>query len=165
MRSTLTTIVVAIAVVVALIGAVGFVSADVTSQQDTNAHANGPVGTMADYAPGQFGEMMHGFAADHVPGVHLADDDRGAQHQGGHHATHAGEYHDDHDHAEYEDGEHAEYHDDHDHTEHEGHEHADEYHDDHDHAEYSEERTESDRHADDAPEDRQRGHGGHGGHC
>ncbi|MFC7114115.1 hypothetical protein ACFQH2_02795 [Natronoarchaeum sp. GCM10025703] len=163
MRSTLTTIVVAIALVVALIGAVGFVSADVTSQQDTNAHANGPVGTMADYAPGQFGEMMHGFAADHVPGVHQADDDRGAHHQGGHHATSAGEYHADH--AEYEDGEHAEYHDEQDHSEYEEHDHAGEYQDDYDHAEYSEERTESDRHADSAPEDRQRGYGGHGGHC
>jgi|AntDeeMetagen192_2_1112575.scaffolds.fasta_scaffold00547_8 TATA-binding protein-associated factor Taf7 len=145
MRSTLTTIVVAIAVVVALIGAVGFVSADVTSQQDTalGTH-NGPVGTMADYAPGQFGEMMHGLAADHVPGMNQAYDDRGAHHQGAHHASHAGDYHDEHDHAEYEE-----------------HDHAGEYHEEHDHDEYSEERTQGDRNADYAPEDRQRGHGGH----
>ena len=103
MRATLTTLVVALAVVVALIGAVGFVSADVTSQGDTAPHANGPAGTMADHAPGQFGEMMHG-VGEHVPGMH------GTDHGHGHADHNHAEHHADHDHAEH--------HADHNHGEH-----------------------------------------------
>lgn len=90
MRTTLTTIVVALAVFVALIGAVGFVSADVTSQQDSTTQANGPVGTMADHAPGQFGEMMHGIAGEHVPGMHGADHDHADHDHADHHAGNGG---------------------------------------------------------------------------
>jgi len=101
MRATLTTVVVALAVVIALIGAVGFVSADVTSQGDTAPHANGPVGTMADHAPGQFGEMMHG-VGEHVPGMHGAEHDHAEHNHAEHHAEHNhAEHHVDHTHGDH----------------------------------------------------------------
>ncbi|WP_238478520.1 hypothetical protein [Natranaeroarchaeum sulfidigenes] len=105
MRQTLTTIAVALAVIVALFGAVGFVSAD-TTDQEQNPQTNGPVGPMADHAPGQFGEMMQGMAGEHVPGMHSDDHEHGEHHAehepGEHHAEHEpGEHH-----AEHEPGEH-----------------------------------------------------------
>ena len=129
MRQTLTTIVVALAIVVALFGAVGFVSADATNQQ--SPQTNGPGGTMADHAPGQFGEMMDSMATEHVPGMH------GTEHaHGPHHAEHEhGEHHADHEHGEH----HAEHEPREQHT---GHQH-------------------SERHAGNGEGERHTGHGGH----
>ncbi|MCL9812090.1 hypothetical protein [Natranaeroarchaeum aerophilus] len=103
MRQTLTTIVVALAIVVALFGAVGFVSADATNQQ--SPQTNGPVGTMADHAPGQFGEMMDSMATEHVPGMHGTEHAHGPHHaeheHGEHHAEHEPrEQHTGHQHSE-----------------------------------------------------------------
>ena len=96
MKTELSRVIVALAVVIALVGAVGVVSADMTTDAtDAPVHSgNGLVGHMADGIT----EMAH--MGEHMNGPmteHMNDHVRGEHHTGNHHTeNHAGNHHGEH---------------------------------------------------------------------
>lgn len=86
MQSRITRLVVALAVVVALVGAVGLVSADMNATPaDSDERENGHMGGLADHIDGDMIEMMQD---------HMSDHDHGEDHDHGDHHDGDGDHHD-----------------------------------------------------------------------